>query len=160
MGKKRFSGGWRISLPCGAARAGGISTVTVQFREFGVRLRFTPIIQPNGAIHLHVMPEVSTRTSRTRSRFRGLRFRQSARARRIRNLSCRMTELRDCGADGYRVTNVSNKFPFLGDIPIIGTFFKSKSDQKSNSVIDGAVHGAEDCGSSKAQRPLRGRSHI
>ena len=40
--------------------AGGISTVTVQFREFGVRLKFTPVIQPNGSIHLHVVPEVST----------------------------------------------------------------------------------------------------
>jgi len=34
-----------------------------------------------------------------------------------------------------RVTNVANKVPWLGDIPIIGNFFKSKSDQKSNSEL-------------------------
>jgi pilus assembly protein CpaC len=34
-----------------------------------------------------------------------------------------------------RVTNVGNKVPWLGDLPIIGNFFKSKSDQKSNSEL-------------------------
>jgi len=34
-----------------------------------------------------------------------------------------------------RVTNVDSKVPFLGDIPILGNFFKSKSNQKSNSEL-------------------------
>jgi len=34
-----------------------------------------------------------------------------------------------------RVTNVANKIPGLGDIPILGNFFKSKSNQKSNSEL-------------------------
>jgi len=33
--------------------------VTIQFREFGVRLTFTPTITPRGTIHLEVAPEVS-----------------------------------------------------------------------------------------------------
>src|SRR5438445_909740 len=38
----------------------GLNSVTIQFKEFGVRLRFTPVIMPNGNIHLQVKPEVST----------------------------------------------------------------------------------------------------
>src|SRR5208283_2157270 len=34
-----------------------------------------------------------------------------------------------------RVTNVANKIPGLGDIPILGNFFRSKSNQKSNSEL-------------------------
>jgi pilus assembly protein CpaC len=37
----------------------GFTAVTIQFREFGVKLKFTPVIMPSGAIHLHVVPEVS-----------------------------------------------------------------------------------------------------
>ena len=38
----------------------GFTAVTIQFKEFGVKLRFTPVIMPNGNIHLKVVPEVST----------------------------------------------------------------------------------------------------
>jgi pilus assembly protein CpaC len=34
-----------------------------------------------------------------------------------------------------RVTNIANKIPGLGDIPILGNFFKSKSLQKSNAEL-------------------------
>ena len=37
----------------------GFTAVTIQFKEFGVQLRFTPVIMPNGNIHLKVTPAVS-----------------------------------------------------------------------------------------------------
>src|SRR3954470_23665034 len=37
----------------------GFTAVTIQFREFGVKLRFTPVVMPNSNIHLQVVPEVS-----------------------------------------------------------------------------------------------------
>ena len=37
----------------------GFTAVTIQFKEFGVKLKFTPVIMPNGNIHLKVVPEVS-----------------------------------------------------------------------------------------------------
>src|SRR5450759_1581882 len=131
-----FLAGGEFPFPVVQPGAGGISTVTVQFREFGVRLKFTPIIQPNGNIHLHVIPEVST-----------LDFADSVTVSgtTIPAISTRKAdtefELQDgqsfviAGLMDNRVTNVANKFPFLGDIPIIGTFFKSKSAQKSNSEL-------------------------
>ena len=41
-------------------RAQGFTAVTISFKEFGVKLEFTPVIMPNGNIHLIVAAEVST----------------------------------------------------------------------------------------------------
>ena len=43
----------------------GFTAVTISFKEFGVRLQFTPVITPTGNIHLKVAPEVSTSSIRT-----------------------------------------------------------------------------------------------
>jgi pilus assembly protein CpaC len=131
-----FLAGGEFPFPVVQPGAGGISTVTVQFREFGVRLKFTPVIQPNGNIHLHVVPEVST-----------LDFANSVTVSgtTIPAISTRKAdtefELQDgqsfviAGLMDNRVTDVYNKIPGLGDIPILGAFFRSKSAQKSNSEL-------------------------
>ena len=128
--------GGEFPFPVVQPGAGGISTVTVQFREFGVRLKFTPVIQPNGSIHLHVVPEVST-----------LDFANSVTVSgtTIPAISTRKAdtefELQDgqsfviAGLMDNRVTNLNSKVPWLGDVPILGNFFKSKSAQKSNSEL-------------------------
>jgi pilus assembly protein CpaC len=131
-----FLAGGEFPFPVAQSNASGIATVTIQFREFGVRLKFTPVIQPNGNIHLHVAPEVSTLDFADAVTVAGTT---------IPAISTRKAdtefELQDgqsfviAGLLDNRVTNVGNKVPFLGDIPIIGNFFKSKSDQKSNSEL-------------------------
>jgi pilus assembly protein CpaC len=131
-----FLAGGEFPFPVVQPGAGGISTVTVQFREFGVRLRFTPVIQPNGNIHLHVVPEVSTLDFANAVTVSGTT---------IPAISTRKAdtefELQDgqsfviAGLMDNRVTNLGNKVPGLGDIPILGNFFKSKSAQKSNSEL-------------------------
>jgi len=131
-----FLAGGEFPFPVAQQNASGIATVTIQFREFGVRLKFTPVIQPNGNIHLHVVPEVST-----------LDFANSVTVAgtTIPAISTRKAdtefELQDgqsfviAGLMDNRVTNIANKIPGLGDIPILGNFFKSKSDHKSNSEL-------------------------
>ena len=131
-----FLAGGEFPFPVAQQNASGIATVTIQFREFGVRLKFTPLIQPNGSIHLHVAPEVSTLDFADAVTVAGTT---------IPAISTRKAdtefELQDgqsfviAGLMDNRVTNVGNKIPGLGDIPIIGNFFKSKSDQKSNSEL-------------------------
>ncbi len=131
-----FLAGGEFPFPVVQPSAGGLSAVTIQFREFGVRLKFTPVIQPNGNIHLRVVPEVST-----------LDFANSVSVNgtTIPALSTRKAdtefELQDgqsfviAGLMDNRVTNLANKIPGLGDIPVLGNFFKSKSTQKSNSEL-------------------------
>ncbi|HTR66374.1 MAG TPA: hypothetical protein VMH85_11405, partial [Terriglobales bacterium] len=114
----------------------GFTAVTIQFKDFGVKLQFTPVIMPNGNIHLKVAPEVSTLDFTNALTISGFS---------IPALSTRRAEtefeLKDgqsfaiAGLMDNRVTNISNKVPGLGDLPIIGNFFKSKSLQKSKSEL-------------------------
>ena len=114
----------------------GFTAVTISFKEFGVRLQFTPVITPNGNIHLKVAPEVSTLDFANALTISGFT---------VPALSTRRAEtefeLQDgqsfviAGLMDNRVTDIYNKIPGLGDIPILGTFFRSKSIQKSNSEL-------------------------
>ena len=84
-----------------------------------MRLKFTPVIQPNGSIHLHVAPEVSTLDFADAVTVAGTT---------IPAISTRKAdtefELQDgqsfviAGLLDNRVTNVDNKIPWLGDIPV------------------------------------------
>ncbi|MGA9643959.1 MAG: type II and III secretion system protein family protein [Terriglobales bacterium] len=131
-----FLAGGEFPFPVVQPNTTGISTVTIQFREFGVRLKFTPVIQPNGSIHLRVAPEVSTLDYSNAVTVSGTT---------IPALSTRKAdtefELQDgqsfviAGLIDNRVTTITNKIPGLGDIPILGNFFKSKSAQKNNSEL-------------------------
>jgi pilus assembly protein CpaC len=114
----------------------GFTAVTISFKEFGVRLQFTPVITPNGNIHLKVAPEVSTLDFANALTISGFT---------VPALSTRRAEtefeLQDgqsfviAGLMDNRVTDIYNKIPGLGDIPILGNFFRSKSVQKSNSEL-------------------------
>jgi pilus assembly protein CpaC len=114
----------------------GFSSVTIQFKNFGVQLAFTPVIMPNGNIHLKVAPEVSTLDFTNGLTISGFS---------IPALSTRSAETEFELQDGQsfviaglmddRVTSLSSKFPGLGDLPIIGNLFKSKNLQKSKTEL-------------------------
>src|SRR6202790_2140560 len=114
----------------------GFTAVSISFKEFGVRLRFTPVIMPNGNIHLRVGPEggrLDFTNGLTVSGFN------------IPALSTRRAdtefELQDgqtfviAGLMDNRLTQIANKIPGLGDIPVLGNFFKSKNLQKSKTEL-------------------------
>ncbi len=114
----------------------GFTAVTISFKEFGVRLQFTPEIKPNGNIHLKVAPEVSTLDFANALTISGFT---------VPALSTRKAEtefeLQDgqsfviAGLMDNRVTDIYNKIPGLGDIPILGNFFRSRSALKSRSEL-------------------------
>lgn len=114
----------------------GFTAVTISFKDFGVHLQFTPTIQPNGNIHLKVAPEVSTLDFANALTISGFT---------VPALSTRRAETEFEVQDGQsfviaglidnRITDIYNKIPGLGDIPILGNFFRSKSLQKSNSEL-------------------------
>jgi len=133
--KASFLAGGQFPFPIVQPGA-GFTAVTISFKEFGVRLEFTPVIMPNGNIHLTVAPEVSTLDFADALTISGFT---------VPALSTRKAEtefeLKDgqsfviAGLIDNRVTDIWNKVPGLGDIPILGAFFKSKSLQKSNSEL-------------------------
>jgi pilus assembly protein CpaC len=114
----------------------GFTAVSISFKEFGVRLRFTPVIMPNGNIHLRVVPEVSELDFTNGLSISGFT---------VPALSTRRAdtefELQDgqsfviAGLMDNRLTNIASKMPGLGDIPILGNLFKSKNMQKSKTEL-------------------------
>jgi pilus assembly protein CpaC len=112
------------------------TAVTIQFREFGVRLKFTPNILPDGTIRLKVAPEVSSLDFSNALTISG--FVVPALTTRKAETE---VELKDgqsfaiAGLIDNRLTEVSSKIPGLGDIPIIGKLFRSRSQNRSNTEL-------------------------
>jgi pilus assembly protein CpaC len=114
----------------------GFTAVTIAFKDFGVKLQFTPVIMPNGNIHLKVAPEVSTLDFTNALTISGFT---------VPALSTRRAETEFELQDGQsfviaglldnRVTDLYNKIPGLGDIPILGNLFRSRNLQKSKTEL-------------------------
>jgi pilus assembly protein CpaC len=114
----------------------GNSSVTIQFKEYGVRLNFKPTIIDEDHIRLELEPEVSTIDFANGVRFQGFVV-PALRTRRART----GVELRDGQSfalagllDNSETRNLS-KVPVVGDIPIIGNLFKSTQFQKNETEL-------------------------
>jgi pilus assembly protein CpaC len=115
---------------------GGFSVFTVQFKEFGVRLNFTPTLTEDGKIHLKVRPEVSALDFANGVSILGTL---------IPALSTRRVETEMELGDGQsfaiaglvddRLTRTIQKIPGLGDIPILGQLFRSRSLNKTKTEL-------------------------
>jgi pilus assembly protein CpaC len=115
-------------FPYPTIQSSGSNAVTITFKEFGIRLRFTPQIARNGAIRLKLAPEVSTLDFANGLTIQGFEI-PSLRTRRAET----EVELREgqylavAGLLDNESTRNLTKIPFLGDIPILGELFRSRS---------------------------------
>ena len=111
---------------------GGFAGITIQFKEFGVRLNFTPTLIPNGLIHLHVKPEVSALDFTNALNVSGFLI-PALSTRRVES----EMDLRDgqsfaiAGLVDNRDTEQLSKIPFIGDVPVLGKLFTSRSINKT-----------------------------
>ena len=115
---------------------GNSNATTIQFKEFGIKLLFTPQIARNGAIRLSIKPEVSTLDFANGLVISGFES-PSLRTRRAET----EVELREgqhlaiAGLlDNESAKNLT-KIPFLGDIPILGELFKSKGTRQRRTEL-------------------------
>ena len=131
-----FLAGGEFPFPVIQPGGGGFTSVTIQFKEFGVRLNFTPVIMPNGNIHLQVKPEVSALDFTNALTISGFLIPALSTRRASTEL-----EIQDgqsfviAGLLDNRLTNVASKIPGLGNVPVLGNLFKSKNLQKSRSEL-------------------------
>jgi pilus assembly protein CpaC len=112
------------------------SGISVQFKEYGIRLSFTPILMADGTIHLKVKPEVSTLDYANAVTLSGFTL-PALSARRVEsemNLADGQT-FAIAGLVDNRVTELMSKIPGIGDIPILGKLFQSKSLSKSKNEL-------------------------
>ncbi len=131
-----FLAGGEFPFPVVQSSTGTAPTISIQFREFGIRLNFTPNITPRGTIRLEVAPEVSSldyANGLTISGFTipGLDVRKVSTEIELQNNQ----SFAIAGLIDNRVTENLSKIPGLGDIPLLGKLFQSQSVSKTNSEI-------------------------
>jgi pilus assembly protein CpaC len=130
-----FLAGGEYPYPVATPTSSGVS-YTIMFKEFGVRLSFTPTVLGGDLVHLKVKPEVSALDFANAINLDGFR---------LPALSTRRTEteveLRDgqtfaiAGLMNNTLTNSMSKIPGIGDIPILGLLFRSKAHQKNQTEL-------------------------
>ena len=121
------------TTPTGGATA---PVITVQFKPFGVKLDFTPTITPQGAINLKVAPEVSSLDFSNAVTLQGFTIPALAQRRAETEVLLKDGEsFAIAGLINNQVTEVMNKVPGFGDIPILGKLFRSRSTQKSDDEL-------------------------
>ena len=113
-----------------------IGAVTIQFREFGVKLNFTPTITPRGTIRLQVAPEVSSLDYANGVVLNGFTV-PALDTRKVQ------TEIELENGQSFAIAGLMNnnlnetidKVPGLGNIPLLGKLFQSRALTKSNSEL-------------------------
>jgi pilus assembly protein CpaC len=115
---------------------GATGSVTIAFKEFGIRINFVPTITPRGTIHLKVSPEVSSIDLAHGVTFSGYTI-PALTTRRVQTeveLESGQTFVL-AGLLDRRVTETLSRMPGLSDIPILGKLFQSKTVQRNNSEL-------------------------
>jgi pilus assembly protein CpaC len=116
--------------------AGSAPTITIMFKEYGVRLNFIPTITPRGTIRLQVAPEVSSLDFTNAVQVSG--FRVPAISSRKLKTEVELSERQTFVIGGLldkRETETLEKIPFIGDIPVLGKFFQSMTRTKTNTEL-------------------------
>jgi pilus assembly protein CpaC len=113
-----------------------VGAVTIQFREYGVRLNFKPEILPSGNIRLHVAPEVSTLDFANGLTLQGFNIPSilSRKAETEIELADGQTFAIAGLVDNSMIQDI-DKIPLLGDIPILGSLFRSKEVRNNRSEL-------------------------
>lgn len=131
-----FVAGGEFPYPTLQGGGSGIGQVTIQFQEFGIRLRFTPTITPRGTIRLHLTPEVSSLDYANALSVSGFTI-PALDTRRVTT----DIELKDgqtfaiAGLLDRQTTESLSRIPGFADIPVLGKLFTSKSTSTSHSEL-------------------------
>ena len=133
-----FLAGGQFPYPViqGAGGTAGFTSITIQFKEYGIRLTFTPTLMAGGVIHLKVEPEVSSLDYTNAVTLQGFVLPGVATNRVDSEMN-----LKDgqsfviAGLLDNRVTEQFQKIPGIGEIPILGKLFQSRTLNKSDNEL-------------------------
>ena len=134
--KANFLAGGEFPFPVVQGAVSGLTSITVQFRPYGVKLEFTPTVNSDGTIQLKVAPEVSALDYTNAVQISGYT---------IPALSSRRAETQVVLRDGQsfaisglldqRTTDQLSRTPGIASIPVLGNLFKSKSINHSKTEL-------------------------
>jgi pilus assembly protein CpaC len=133
-----FLAGGEFPVPVvqGGGSGGSASSVSVVFKEYGIRLNFKPTIIDEDHIRLELEPEVSTIDFSNGVKFSGFLI-PALKTRRAKT----GVELRD--GQSFALAGLLNndeiqsfsKIPVIADVPVLGNLFKSKSFQRDETEL-------------------------
>jgi len=132
----KFLAGGELPYPVVSGNGTGSQTITVQFKPFGVKLEFVGNIEDDSTIRLKVFPEVSSLDFGNAVTING--FVLPAIATRHAETVVELQNGQSFGIAGLldkRTTAQYSKVPGIGDLPIIGQLFRSKSINRVNSEL-------------------------
>jgi pilus assembly protein CpaC len=129
-----FLAGGEYPVPI-AQPNGSTVMVTIEYKEFGIRLNFTPTV--NGErVHLKVRPEVSSLDFANAVTLNGFRIPALATRRTETELELQNGQtFAIAGLLNNTMTKTLQKVPGIGDIPILGLLFQSQSAQKDRTEL-------------------------
>jgi pilus assembly protein CpaC len=132
-----FLAGGEYPYPVVQGGTGGTgASISIVFKEYGVRLNFIPTITPRGTIRLQVAPEVSALDFTNAIQVSG--FDVPAITSRKMKTEVELGDGQSFVLGGLldnRDNELFSKIPFLGSIPVIGKFFQSIQKTKSNTEL-------------------------
>jgi len=132
-----FLAGGEYPFPVAQASGTGAgSAISIQFKEYGIRLNFIPTITPRGTIRLQVAPEVSSLDFTNEVIISGFEVPAIA-VRRVKT-EIELDKGQSFAISGLldnRETETFQKVPFIGDVPILGKIFQSINKTKSNTEL-------------------------
>lgn len=131
-----FLAGGEFPVPVAQNQSGGLTTITVEFKQFGIALAFTPTVLQDGLINLVVNPEVSSIDPNSSFVSNGLRI-PGIKVRRAKTT----VELRN--GESFTIAGLIRddyqdqirQFPMLGDMPVLGALFRSTSYQRNQTEL-------------------------
>jgi len=139
-----FLAGGKIFIPVAQNSVGGAGLITLEEKEYGVAVKFTPTVLPGGRINLRVAPEVSELnregigiTTPGSSNNSATAILPSFTTRR----AATTVQLQDGqsfaigGLIRNNVTSTIKRFPLLGDVPVLGALFRSSDFQNDRTEL-------------------------
>jgi pilus assembly protein CpaC len=133
--KASFLAGGQFPVPVVQGGA-NVGAVTIQWEPFGVRLDFMGVVEPDNTVQLQVSPEVSTLDYTNAVQISG--FTVPAISTRRAQTEVELRDGQSFGIAGLldqRVTAQLSKIPGIGDIPVLGKFFQSRSINKTRTEL-------------------------
>jgi pilus assembly protein CpaC len=131
----RFLSGGEFPFPVVQGGTGGANAITIQFRPYGVKVDFTPTVNPDGSIRLKLSPEVSTLDYSNSVTISG--FTVPALSTRRAETEVEIQDGQSFVVSGlldHRTTEIMSKVPGIANVPILGQLFRSKNF--NHSVVE------------------------
>ena len=134
-----FLAGGKIFIPVSTSNGDGGRTVTLEEKEFGVSVRFTPTVLGNGLINLKVRPEVSelSQSGVTISGIGGTAVLPAFTTRKAET-TVQLMDGQSFAIGGLIKNNTTTNikaFPFLGEVPVLGALFRSTEFQTDRAEL-------------------------